>query len=124
MAQIASAGGWDTSLTLVNLGAAQGEARLNFYANDGNAPQLPFTFPQQPRWAPTLGSTFDQNLNANATLILDTTGPSQTLHGGLLAIADQRQYRRLCHLHVHAERASGGGAAGDAQRRFLPARVR
>ena len=45
LAQIASAGGWDTSLTLVNLGTAAGEARLNFYANDGSTPQWPFTFP-------------------------------------------------------------------------------
>ncbi|MGA3019207.1 MAG: hypothetical protein ABSF62_18950 [Bryobacteraceae bacterium] len=79
MAQIASAGGWDTSLTLVNLGAASGEARLNFYANDGSAPQLPFTFPQQPSLGAILGSTFDQNLNAGATLVLDSTGTaSQT----------------------------------------------
>ncbi|MGO9095522.1 MAG: hypothetical protein ACLQGV_09895 [Bryobacteraceae bacterium] len=76
MAQIASAGGWDTSLTLVNLGTAQGEARLNFYANDGSAPSLPFTFPQQPAQSAVLGSTVDQNLNARATLVLDTTGPA------------------------------------------------
>ncbi len=76
MAQIASAGGWDTSLTLVNLGTAQGEARLNFFANDGSAPQLPFTFPQQPALGAAVGSTFDQKLNAGATLVLDTTGPA------------------------------------------------
>lgn len=79
MAQIASAGGWDTSLTLVNLGAAAGEANLSFYANDGSALALPFTFPQQPALGATTGSTFTQNLNANAMLVLDTTGPlSQT----------------------------------------------
>src|SRR5262249_23954365 len=48
LAQIASAGGWDTSLTLVNLGTAAGQARLNFYSNDGSAWSLPHTFPQQP----------------------------------------------------------------------------
>src|SRR5258706_6638428 len=37
LAHIASAGGWDTSLTLVNLGTATGEARLSFYGNDGNS---------------------------------------------------------------------------------------
>ena len=76
MAQIASAGGWDTSLTLVNLGTTSGEAHLNFYANDGSALPLPFTFPQQPSSGTTLGATFDQNINANATLVLDTTGPA------------------------------------------------
>jgi hypothetical protein len=77
--QIASAGGWDTALTLVNLGTAEAEARLNLYDKDGNAPWLPFTFPQQASQGTMLGSTFDQNLNAGATLMLDTTGPvSQT----------------------------------------------
>ena len=75
LAQIASAGGWDTSLTLVNLGTAAGEARLNFYANDGAAWPLPYTFPQQPSLGTTVGSTIDQNLNAHAVLVLDTTGP-------------------------------------------------
>ncbi len=124
MAHIASAGGWDTSLTLVNLGAAQGEARLNFYDRDGNAPQLPFTFPQQPSLGTTLGATFDQTLNANATLILDTTGPSQTLAVGSSQLLTNGSYRRLRHLHGHTERASGGGSSGDAQRGLLPAGVR
>jgi hypothetical protein len=77
MPQIASAGGWDTSLTLVNLGTSAADARLNFYANDGSTPWFPFTFPQQPAQGTMLGSTFDQNINANATLVLDTTGLSQ-----------------------------------------------
>jgi hypothetical protein len=76
LAQIASAGGWDTSLTLVNLGATAGEARLHFYANDGSALTLPFTFPGQPALGTVLGATFDQALNANATLAVDTTGPT------------------------------------------------
>jgi hypothetical protein len=83
MAQIASAGGWETSLTLVNLGPAAGEASLSFDANDGSALALPFTFPQQPALGATSVSTFDQNLNANAMLVLDTTGPlSQTVAVG------------------------------------------
>jgi hypothetical protein len=76
MAQIASAGGWDTSLTLVNLGTTSGEALLNFYANNGNTLPLPFTFPQQPSSGTTVEATLDQNINANATLVLDTTGPA------------------------------------------------
>ncbi len=60
----------------MNLGTAAGEAHLNFFANDGSAPQLPFTFPQQPSSGTTLGSTFDETLGAGATLVLDTTGPA------------------------------------------------
>jgi len=76
LAQIASAGGWDTSLTLVNLGTAAGKARLSFYDEDGNAPWLAFTFPQQPSLIPILGATFDENIGAAGTLVLDTTGPA------------------------------------------------
>ncbi len=75
MAQIASAGGWDTLLTLVNTGTASAEAIVNFSGNDGSALSLPFTFPQTST-GPLLGSTFDQTISANATLLLDTTGPS------------------------------------------------
>jgi hypothetical protein len=75
MAQVASAGGWDTSFTIVNLGAAQGEARLNFYSDNGGTPWLPFTFTQQPAQGTTLASTFDETLAAGGSLILDTTGP-------------------------------------------------
>ena len=74
MAQVASAGGWNTSLTLVNLGSTAGEARLNFFANNGSSPMLPFTFPQKPALGTMAGPTFDQTLGAGATYILDTTG--------------------------------------------------
>ncbi len=75
LAHIASGGGWDTSLTLVNLGTSVGEARLSFYANNGSSLSLPYTLPQQPALGTTIGSTVDENLNANAVLVVDTTGP-------------------------------------------------
>jgi hypothetical protein len=83
MSQIVSAGGWDTSLTLVNLGTSAGEARLNFYSNGGSPQPLPFTLPQQPSAGSVTMSTFDQTINPGATLVLDTTGPaSQTAAQG------------------------------------------
>jgi hypothetical protein len=76
IAQIASAGGWDTSLTLVNLGRTDGEAQLNFFGNDGSTPLLPFTLPQQPALGGVFRATFDETLGAKGTLVLDTTGPA------------------------------------------------
>ena len=76
MAQIASGGGWDTTLTLVNTGAATGEARLNFFGNDGRPPQLPVTFPQLPPTNPVVAATLDRPLNANSLLVLDSQQPS------------------------------------------------
>lgn len=74
-AQIASAGGWDTTLTLVNFGAAQSNAGLKFYSNHGSAWPLSFTLPQEPAAGATLASTLDETLAVNTSLLLDTTGP-------------------------------------------------
>ncbi|MGA2434691.1 MAG: BACON domain-containing carbohydrate-binding protein, partial [Bryobacteraceae bacterium] len=76
MAQIASGGGWDTSLTLVNTSAAPVEVELGFSGNDGSALALPFTFPQQTGGAPIFGATLDQLMNPNATLVIDTNSGS------------------------------------------------
>src|SRR5437773_3801921 len=70
IAQVASGGGWDTTLTLVNTGASAGEALLNFLGNDGNPLQLPFVISQIPLPAASLvASTLDQPLNANSMLV-------------------------------------------------------
>jgi hypothetical protein len=74
MAQIASAGGWDTTFTLVNLASSIGTAQLNFYSNDGSVPLLPFTMPQESSAGATLAQTFNESLAPNASLLLDTTG--------------------------------------------------
>ena len=76
LAQIASAGGWDTAFTLVNLDSTSNSVRLNTYSGDGVAPLLPYTFPQTPAAGATLGATFDETLAANSMLVFDTTGPS------------------------------------------------
>jgi len=76
IAQLASGGGWDTTLTLVNTGGAASEATLNFFDNDGNPLQLPLTFPQTPSSASQLvASTLDQTLNANSLLLMDSQQP-------------------------------------------------
>lgn len=74
MAQIASGGGWDTTLTLVNTGASAGEALLNFFGDDGSPLALPFTFPQGA--SPAVAATLDQILNANSLLVIDSQQPS------------------------------------------------
>lgn len=74
IAQIASAGGWDTSLTLVNLSAVPVGAVLSFFDESGNPLSLPFTFPQG-SISPTTTSSFTGSINASGLLLLDTTGP-------------------------------------------------
>jgi uncharacterized protein (TIGR03118 family) len=45
-AQLASGGGWKTSMTLINLSANTVNAQINLYADNGTASTLPVTFPQ------------------------------------------------------------------------------
>ena len=72
---------WTTSLTLVNKGAAQAQARLSIFSDasdgDGIGPlQLPLLFPQQQALSgPMLASSFDQSLAPNALALVTTGGP-------------------------------------------------
>ena len=76
MAQIASAGTWDTSLTLVNLGSKPAQSTLSFFADQSGIPlSLPFSFPQDSSSQPVHSATVDQAVNPQAVRILDTTGP-------------------------------------------------
>ena len=76
MAQIASAGGWDTSVSLLNMGATPACSMLQFYADpNGKALSLPFTFPQGVI-APETTSNVVQTIAPNSQLVMDTTGPA------------------------------------------------
>jgi len=79
MAQLASGGGWDTTLTLVNTGVAPSEALVNFFGNDGSSLQLPLTFPQAPPASPLVASTLDRTLNPNSLLVVDTQQPNNPI---------------------------------------------
>ena len=75
MAQIASGGGWDTSVTLVNTSTNAVDARLEFLGNDGHGLTLPFTSAQSWLTGTVLGSTLGATIEPNALLSFDTTGP-------------------------------------------------
>jgi hypothetical protein len=79
MAHLASGGSWDTTLTLVNTGAAPSEALLNFFGDNGSPLQLPFTFPQAPPANPLVAATLDRVIDVNALLVLDTQQPGTNL---------------------------------------------
>jgi hypothetical protein len=74
MSQIAAGGGWDTSLTLIDLGTASTEARIDFWGDTGSALVLPFTFPQQTFTGTMLGATLDQILNPHGQFVINTAG--------------------------------------------------
>jgi pimeloyl-ACP methyl ester carboxylesterase len=76
MAHLASGGGWDTTLTLINTSASPGEALLDFFGNDGSALQLPVAFPKTPSFSALITSTLDRPLGANSLLVLDSQQPA------------------------------------------------
>jgi hypothetical protein len=77
MAQLASAGYWTTTITLVNTGSTAAQARLNFFDNNGNPLTLPLSFPQSsPAAGPLLAATLDRTLNPGAELVIQSTGPN------------------------------------------------
>src|SRR5215472_12500565 len=71
MAQIASGGGWDTTLTLVNTSGSSGQGTLNFFGNDGSPLDLPFTFPETQSMAGVADSSLSFTINGKALLMLD-----------------------------------------------------
>ncbi len=78
MAQLASAGGWDTAFTLINMGASAACSSLQFYADPNGKPlSLPFTFPQG-TIPPATTSNVVENINPNSLLVMDTTGAGST----------------------------------------------
>lgn len=76
MAHIASADTWATTFTLVNTGAASAHVRLNLFGDNGGPLLVPLDFPQLPASGTILGSSLERTVAPNATLVVNTTGPS------------------------------------------------
>jgi len=70
MAQLASGGGWDTTLTLANAGTSSAQVQLSFFDDNGIALSLPLTYVQT--GAATIASMVSHTINAGATLVILT----------------------------------------------------
>jgi len=81
MPHLVAEGGWLTTFTFVNKSAAAAQTRLNLYDPSGNPLALPLTLPQQSA-VPNTASVVNQTLAANASLIVQASGPApQYLEG-------------------------------------------
>jgi hypothetical protein len=72
LAHIASGGGWQTLITLVNTGTNPAPAQLNFLDEQGNPMALPLLFPQT--GVVNTVSSVSQTLPAGASLLIQTQG--------------------------------------------------
>jgi len=75
MAQVASAGFWTTTFTLVNNGSTQAQIHMNFFDDNGNPLAVPLIFPQTSPTPSAPAATLDRTLNPGAMLISKRLGP-------------------------------------------------
>jgi hypothetical protein len=75
--QVAAEENWTTTFTLVNKSSVVAQTRFSLFAENGLPLQLPLIFPQQASMAgPLLGSSLDNTLAPNASLVIATGGPA------------------------------------------------
>src|SRR6202011_5860328 len=79
MAHLASGGGWKTAIILLNNGAAQAQAQVNFFDDSGNPLTLPLTFPQGATIATLSMATVTQTIPAGGELVIESQGPDSAL---------------------------------------------
>jgi len=83
MVQVASAGFWTTTFTVVNNGTTPAQIHMNFFDHNGNPLLLPLIFPQMSTTPSAPAATLDRTLTAGSVLIVQTTGPNtQTVQTG------------------------------------------
>ncbi len=76
MPHIAAQENWTTAFTLVNKGGLAATSRLSLFGDPSGALTLPLLFPQQSSaTGPELAASFDRNIAANASLIVNSAGP-------------------------------------------------
>jgi sugar lactone lactonase YvrE len=73
LAHFASAGGWNTTFTLVNTGTSAATAQLDFTGDNGSAIVLPLSLPQTNQTGLS-GATIQQALAAGAVLPIESAG--------------------------------------------------
>jgi len=117
MADIASAGFWTTTFTLVNNGTTAAQIHMNFF-NDSGAPlALPLIFPQTSPNPGAPQSTLDSTMNPGAVLIIQTTGPSsQAVQTGWAQL--------LFNGNVTGYAVFGQSTSGSAQEAVVPLETR
>jgi hypothetical protein len=81
MAQLASGGGWDTTITLANAGTSSAQVQLSFFDNVGNPLPLPLTFVQTGDTS-AASSTVNRTIAAGATLVILTQGENSVTQVG------------------------------------------
>ncbi|MGJ5817783.1 putative Ig domain-containing protein [Paludibaculum fermentans] len=78
ISQVASGGGWKTTISLLNVGAATAPVKVQFMAEDGTLLDLPMTITQAGASVTQAGGPVNTTLAPNATLLIETEAPVST----------------------------------------------
>jgi hypothetical protein len=76
--QIASGGNWKTSLTLINLSAAQNPVKILFRGDDARPLTLPLIVTQQGTPLAVSASSIDRTIDPGATLLIESEAPASS----------------------------------------------
>ncbi len=85
-AHFASGVGWETIITLVNKGAVNAQAQVNFYDESGNPSTVPLDFPQG--GAPVTVSNYTQTMKPGATAVMESQGGTTLSVGSAQLLTD------------------------------------
>ncbi len=78
MPHVVADGGWTTTFTLVNKSSSPVETLPTFLSDSGGPLLLFFTLPQFPAAGTLFSAMIDQTLGANASFVVDASGPATT----------------------------------------------
>ena len=75
VSQIASGGGWKTTLTIVNLSSTQNSVRVALRGDDGRALNLPVVITQQGNAQGATASSIERTMESGAGLLIESEAP-------------------------------------------------
>lgn len=105
ISQIASGGGWRTTITLINISQSQAQVRVNLYADDGTPLPLPVTVTQGGASTTTVSAVVDRTLPAGGTMLIDSETALSTTSVGW---ADVRSTAALAGFAIFRQRHASG----------------
>src|SRR5262249_19193334 len=104
--QVASGGGWKSTITLINVSATTVNAQVNFYADNGTPLTLPMSFPEFGSSSMT-NSSVSLTLTPNDSIVISTGGGSGAVAVGW---ADVQSTGPLSGFSTYGTTLPGGAA--------------
>jgi hypothetical protein len=103
--QLASGGGWKTTMVLLNVGTTPANVKVNFAQDDGSALSLPFVITQQGASVTVVGSSIERSIPANTTLLIESEASGSVTQVGW---ADVRSSSALSGYAIFRQRGGDG----------------